>query len=95
VVICADALSRTLNNKYRAKNKPANVLSFPLSKTSGEIFLNIKQASREARLYERTQSKHLEALFIHGLAHLRGLSHGKKMEVFEARLLSSRPRIEN
>lgn len=80
LVICGDALSRTLNQQHRGKDKPANVLSFPLSKTTGEIFLNPSRAKREASLYERSHKNHLIALFIHGLLHLAGHDHGQRMD---------------
>ena len=38
LVFCGSALARSLNRQYRLKDKVGNVLSFPLSKQSGEIF---------------------------------------------------------
>ena len=80
LVICGDALSRSLNKRHRGKNKITNVLSFPLSKSSGEIFLNPRQATRESKNFGRTHKNHLIALFIHGLLHLKGFDHGQKMD---------------
>ena len=36
--------------RRRKKDYPANVLSFPLSKHEGEIFLNVRKAEREAKV---------------------------------------------
>ena len=65
LVICGDRLT----NKH-------NVLSYPLSRDSGEIFLNPKRAKPFT----------LTHLFIHAVAHLTGLDHGKRMENFEGSL---------
>src|SRR3989344_2587454 len=50
LVICGDALAKKMNRTYRKKTYSPNVLSFPLGKFEGEIFLNIRVAAREALL---------------------------------------------
>lgn len=87
VVLISDKQSHTLNKKYRGKDKPTNVLSFPLSKGDGELFLNLTQIKRECANYERNYSQHLTALFIHGLLHLAGQEHGSTMDVKERKFL--------
>lgn len=87
VVIAGDALSRTLNAAYRKKDKPANVLAFPLSKRSGEIFLNPARARREAPRFSMKEREFLLYLFIHALLHLKGIEHGGRMEKLEQKLL--------
>ncbi len=85
LVFIGDKLSQKLNYQSRRKNKPTNILSFPLSKTSGEIFINYRQAKKEAEKYERKFSDFIGFLFIHGLIHLKGFEHGSKMEEQEAK----------
>jgi probable rRNA maturation factor len=80
VVFAGDAATRRLNRTYRSKDKPANVLSFPLSKTSGEIFLNLARATKEAPDFGDSPRSFIGFLFIHGLLHLKGLDHGRTME---------------
>lgn len=67
--------------KFRYKRitgkKTSNVLSFPLSKTSGEILICKKAAAPFT----------VPHLFIHGALHLKGLAHGATMEREERRLL--------
>jgi probable rRNA maturation factor len=87
LVLCGDTLARHMNKTYRKKSYAPNVLSFPLSKRSGEIFLNGAKATREARRFETTLKKRLLLLFVHGCWHLAGLSHGKKMDAAEARII--------
>src|SRR3989338_4713423 len=47
LVICGDELARRINRENRKKTYAPNVLSFPLGKLEGEIFLNIRKAERQ------------------------------------------------
>lgn len=87
LVICGDKLARRMNQEYRKKNYKPNVLSFPLSKNEGEIFLNVRAAAREARRYKVSLPDRLSFLFVHGCFHLKGLSHGRIMEGQEQRIV--------
>lgn len=78
LVFCGDALSKRLNSRYRGKDYPTNVLSFPLSKTSGEIFINLNKLGEFS----------VPQLFVHGLCHLKGMEHGRTMEKAEQALLN-------
>jgi probable rRNA maturation factor len=78
--------SRGLTKKYRKKDKVSNVLSFPIDENAGEIFITRVEAMREAKLFDKTPTKHIGFLFIHGLLHLKGYSHGSKMESKEKAL---------
>ena len=86
LVFVGDALSKKLNYSYRHKNRPANVLSFPLGKNEGEIFINLMQAWREAPRYERSFPNFVGFLFIHGCIHLKGFKHSSRMEGIEKKL---------
>ena len=57
LVVCGDSLAQRMNKIYRKKTYKPNVLSFPLSKTEGEIFLNVQCAKREAKKYGTTLQK--------------------------------------
>ncbi len=87
LVICGDGLARKINKTHRRKTYAANVLSFPLSKKEGELFLNADAAAREARRFGTTHQKRLALLFVHGLLHLKGLPHGRTMDERERRVL--------
>ena len=87
LVICGDMLARKMNAVYRKKTYAPNVLSFPLEKHEGEIFLNMRKAAREAKQYKTTLSTRLGLLFVHGCFHLKGLRHGRTMERAERRVL--------
>lgn len=78
---------RAVTRKTKKKNKASNVLSFPLSPTSGEVLICLETAKKEAPLYGVPQKDFVAFLFIHGLLHIKGLSHGATMEREERRLL--------
>lgn len=84
MVFVGDTVSRRLNNEYRGKDKPTNILSFPLSENEGEIFINYKLAEKQAKKFERKLSDFIGFLFIHGLMHLKGYDHGEEMEKKES-----------
>jgi len=86
VVFCGKTLSQKLNRIYRGKNKPTNVLSFPLGKTSGEIVIDLKTARIEAPKFGESFQSFVGYLFIHGLLHLKGLPHGRTMETKEQKI---------
>ncbi len=72
--------SKHLNNTYRQKDKPTDILSFPLDKKTGEIYINLDCAKKKSVEHDRTFENYLNFLFIHGLLHLKGMDHGSKME---------------
>ena len=80
VVFVTKSMIKKLNNTYRDKNKPTDILSFPLSNNAGEIFINIEEAKKESKKFEREFENFLSFLFIHGLVHLKGFDHSSKME---------------
>lgn len=76
-VYAGNTLIRRLNRIYRNRDESTNVLAFPLSKNSGEIFLNLTNLKGFSTKY----------LFIHALLHLKGMQHGAKMERAENKFL--------
>ncbi len=87
LVFIGDATSRYLNIRYKNKDKPASILSFPLSSKDGEIFINLKKARDDAPKFGMSFKVFLIYLFIHGLLHLKGMEHGCTMDKEEKRLL--------
>ncbi len=79
---------KKFNSIYRGKDKTTNVLSFPLSKNSGEITFDLVQVKRDAPLFEMTYSQFLKFLFIHGCLHLKGFEHSSTMEKQEKKFLA-------
>lgn len=85
LVFVGDIKSLSLNKMYRKKTYIPNVLCFPLTKKSGEIFINPTQAKREAPSHRMNVHNYIGYLFIHSLLHLKGYQHGDRMKKAEAR----------
>ena len=77
--------SRTLNRTYRQKDYPTNILSFELSKNTGELVLQPDCVKRDAKNFDMDYKNFLAFLVIHGMLHLKGMEHGSTMEKQEAR----------
>ncbi len=75
-----------LNLQYRKLNKPTDILSFPISETEGEIFINLEETKKEATKFDREYENFLAFLFIHGLTHLKGFDHSSTMESEEEKI---------
>ncbi len=100
ITICGDALARRMyltHRKAHMRNEPrrprsyaSNVLSFPYSTTSGELFLNARKAEREAKALGTTVKKRMALLLVHGCFHLKGHDHGGTMERLERDTLRAR-----
>ncbi len=86
LVFVGERRSRKLNRTYREKDKSTNILSFPLDKMTGEIFICLAVARRQAKSFERSFDNFIAFLFIHGCMHLKGFDHGSTMDRAEAKL---------
>ena len=75
--------SRELNYRFRNKNYATNILSFSLSKNSGEIIINLEKVRKDAPNFNRPYLKFLGFLVIHGMLHLKGYEHSSIMEELE------------
>lgn len=78
-----DAEMRGLNRRYRAKDRPTDVLAFPLHEppvpagvaSLGDVVISIETAAVAARQQRRSLARCLDALVIHGVLHLLGYDH--------------------
>ena len=73
---------RTLNRKFMKKDRPTDVLSFPLGKKGadgrfylGDIVISVPVAFRQAREKGHGLERELKVLAIHGFLHLLGYDH--------------------
>jgi probable rRNA maturation factor len=87
--------SATLNERYRKKIGPTNVLSFPLEKSplQGDLVICAPLLIEEAQAQHKTIEAHWAHLIIHGTLHLLGYDHQNNeeatlMETKEITLLS-------
>ncbi len=87
-VACLGARAmRALNHTHREKDKTTNILSFELSKNSGEIILELAQTKKDAPLFDMSYTQFSKFLFIHGCLHLKGMQHSSTMEKEEKKFL--------
>ncbi|MGB9835767.1 MAG: rRNA maturation RNase YbeY [Candidatus Saccharicenans sp.] len=82
-----------LNKKYRHRDKPTDVLSFPLNQKGpdgrfylGDIIICPAVAEKQARKQGHSLQQEVEILTIHGFLHLLGFEHFEGMEEEEARV---------
>lgn len=78
---------KKINLKYRNKNTTTNVLSFSLSKNSGEITIDPVKLKKDAHLFNMNYNQFFKYLVIHGMLHLKGYEHSSIMEKEEKKYL--------
>jgi probable rRNA maturation factor len=86
VIFVTAPIIRKLNRVYRGKDATTDILSFPLFKNEGEIYICPIEARKEAKKFERPYDNFIAFLFIHGCMHLKGYDHGGTMERLEKKL---------
>ena len=95
--------SKKLNQKTFNKNKPTDVLSFPLyndieainqldesmHEDMGDMFICRNVIKKNAEIYDKDFVEELQYIVIHGLLHLIGYSHVKndKLKTYESKLM--------
>ncbi len=84
IALVDEKTSHQINKTYRKKDKPTNVLSFPITKNSGELVLCLNLIKKESTDPEKNFGKKFPELLlflvIHGMLHLKGMQHGAIME---------------
>jgi len=74
VLIAGNARLQELNRRFRRKNKPTDVLSFPRSE-GGDIAISFDIAAENAQRYGHHALDELKILVLHGMLHLAGYDH--------------------
>ena len=84
ILLTDDEAVRELNARFRGKDKPTNVLSFPAPPNPfgqlGDIALALGVCEREAREQGKPLADHLRHLVVHGVLHLLGYDHQAEAE---------------
>ena len=94
VLLANDEALRELNARFRGKDKPTNVLSFPdKALPPGGIAVAFETVEREARAQGKEFINHSKHMILHGFLHLLGYDHetakgARLMEGLETAILS-------
>jgi probable rRNA maturation factor len=80
VLITTSAEMKSLNRRFRGKDKPTDVLSFPAESAAqkqfaGEIAISAEIASQNAWALGHSPPEEVKILVLHGILHLRGYDH--------------------
>jgi len=84
ILLLDDPQIRELNREYRGKDRPTDVLSFPMSDASteniqpqllGDIVISVETAEKQAQKRKCPLYKELCILLVHGTLHLLGYDH--------------------
>lgn len=79
VLITSSQEMRSLNRRFRGKDKPTDVLSFPpllsFDRFAGDIAIAADIAARSARRLGYSTAQEIKILVLHGVLHLAGYDH--------------------
>jgi probable rRNA maturation factor len=77
-LVTGDAELRKLNQQYRGKDYPTDVLSFPGGEgyaNIGDLAISAARARAQAREYGHSTEDEMRILMLHGVLHLLGMDH--------------------
>ncbi len=72
IIFLDDQKIQGYNLEYRGADRPTDVLAFPVDEKTGELFISLESARRQAQIYRQSLKKEVSLLVIHGLLHLNG-----------------------
>ena len=80
VLVTSSAEMKSLNRRFRGKDQPTDVLSFPVEpgfqkQFAGEIAIAAEIASHNARALGHSPAEEVKILVLHGVLHLGGYDH--------------------
>jgi probable rRNA maturation factor len=106
LLFCGDSCIRSLNARYRQRDEPTDILSFPMGETleeqgerrylSGDIVVSLETWMENARFFGVSPDEELRRLLIHGILHLDGMDHPtnektEPMLLLQEKILESLP----
>ena len=84
IVFVSDSAIKELNRRFRGKNHPTDVLSFPSAEEPfetenaaqlGEVIISVPRAAAQAKENGLSFADEVRQLILHGLLHLCGYDH--------------------
>ena len=104
IVFCDDPFISALNQEYRHKEGPTDVLSFDQGEwyeaengrryLAGDVVLSLDTLARNAIEFGVSQDEELQRLLVHGILHLSGADHGTN-EATEPMLIKQESILES
>lgn len=97
IALADDAAVQEVNARFRDRDAPTNVLSFPAAESAfphlGDLILAHGVCAREAAEQGKTLADHLSHMVVHGVLHLLGRDHemdaeAEAMEAEERQILA-------
>ena len=92
VALIGNGEMRKLNARYRKKDYPTDVLSFPAAagmpgglQLLGDMIISVEKAKEQAKEYGRSLDEEMTTLLIHGILHLLGYDHERSAK--DARIM--------
>ena len=90
IKVCSQDEIQDLNYRFRGKNTPTDVLSFPFNdmtllkenietpwSTLGDLAVCFEVCWRNARRFRKSFGEEVEKMMIHGILHLKGFDHDR------------------
>ena len=84
ILLVNDAQIRELNRRYLQRDKPTNVLAFPMRKGEyatlhphllGDLVISVETAQRQSKRFGLNPMQMIILLMVHGILHLIGYEH--------------------
>jgi probable rRNA maturation factor len=80
VLLTSNPELRALNIRFRGKDSPTDVLSFPpvfglMNAFAGDVAISAEMAAQNARLLGHSPAEEVKILALHGMLHLAGYDH--------------------
>ena len=96
ICITSSSEMRSLNRRFRGKNKATDVLSFPSQtrEVAGDIAISLEIAARNAAELKHDLATEVKILILHGMLHLAGFDHEIDDGEMQAREASLRDKFK-
>lgn len=98
ILLVGDQRMKSLNHRYRGKDRTTDVLAFAMREAPhasagllGDVVIAVPTAVRQAKEGGRSLDEELTVLLVHGILHLCGYDHERSEQ--EARRMQRRERM--
>jgi rRNA maturation RNase YbeY len=89
LVFLGETRMRAINKKYLGHDYVADVLTFDLGESLGEIIICPRMAAANAVLYKTSTEKEIILYVIHGILHLKGFNDHALKDIIQMRKMEN------